>query len=420
VRLDHIQTGISCDAKTTQAGDVEINAAIALVQQQLKNQELPWQALLDSAGEGIWGVDLAGDCTFVNRAALLMIGFTSEELVGHNMHDMLHHHYPDGSDYPKDECVINDVFWNKKPFANRIDHVFRKDGSMFWAEMSAQPIAEGDEVHGAVVTFRDITRSRLAEEALRRNEKLAAVGQLASSIAHEINNPLEAVINLLYLVRTADSFSDVRAYAMLAEAEVARMADITLQTLRFHRQQTAAAPVDFNDTIPAVLRLYSGRFLSRNVIIKNRLRPTPSAMLLEGDIRQVLNNLIRNAYDAMPDGGHLCLRLRPANSTTTGEPGIPHHRRRLRHGVSAAHARTSLRTLSHQQGCHGDRSRSVDLEGHYGQAPRQDRHEKQDGRSVGRRWHDARHRLRALAAACAADPAPGGGHDPSLEHFSLL
>ena len=85
-----------------------MNRTIALVQQQLKNQELPWQALLDSAGEGIWGVDLAGDCTFVNRAALLMIGYTSEELVGHNMHDMLHHHYPDGREYPKEECVIND------------------------------------------------------------------------------------------------------------------------------------------------------------------------------------------------------------------------------------------------------------------------------------------------------------------------
>jgi len=299
-----------------------MNQTIALVQQQLKNQELPWQALLDSAGEGIWGVDLAGDCTFVNRAALLMIGFTSEELVGHNMHDMVHHHYPEGSEYPKDECLINDVVWNKKPFANRIDHVFRKDGTFFWAEMSAQPIAVADEVRGAVVTFRDVTRSRLAEEALRRNEKLAAVGQLASSIAHEINNPLEAVINLLYLIRTADTLDDVSTYALLAETELARMADITLQTLRFHRQQTSAAPADLNDTIPAVLRLYSARFMSRKIVIEQRLRPTAAPMLLEGDIRQVLNNLIRNAYDAMPDGGRLCVRLRPASSTTTGEPGV--------------------------------------------------------------------------------------------------
>jgi PAS domain S-box-containing protein len=299
-----------------------MNQAIALVQQQLNNRELPWQALLDSAGEGIWGVDLEGICTFVNRAALRMIGFTSEELVGQNMHEMVHHHYPDGSDYPRDECLINDVIWNKKPFANRIDHIFRKDGTFFWAEMSSQPIADGDEVRGAVVTFRDVTLPRLAEEALRRNEKLAAVGQLASSIAHEINNPLEAVINLLYLVRTADDLDDVRAYAMLAESELARMADITLQTLRFHRQQTAAAPANLNQTIPAVLRLYAARFTSRLVVITQSLRPTPDVMLLEGDIRQVLNNLIRNAYDAMPQGGRLIIRLRQATSPLTGEVGI--------------------------------------------------------------------------------------------------
>jgi PAS domain S-box-containing protein len=299
-----------------------INEAIESVQQQLKNRDLPWQALLDSAGEGIWGVDLQGECTFVNRAALRMIGFTLEELVGQNMHDMVHHHYPDGSEYAKEECLINDVIWSRKPFANRIDHVFRKDGSMFWAEMSSQPIVDGDEVRGAVVTFRDVTQSRLADEALRRNEKLAAVGQLASSIAHEINNPLEAVINLLYLVRTADTMSDVKTFALLAETELARMADITLQTLRFHRQQTAAAPVDLNDTIPAVLRLYAARLMSRKIMLRMRLRPTPTPMLLEGDMRQVLNNLIRNAYDAMPEGGRLLIRLRVASSTTTGEAGV--------------------------------------------------------------------------------------------------
>ena len=299
-----------------------MNQSIALVQEQLGNQELPWQALLDSAGEGIWGVDLDGDCTFVNRAALRMIGFRSDELVGQNMHDMLHHHYPNGEPYPKNACVINDVFWNKKPFANRIDHVFRKDGTMFWAEMSGQPVAVGNQVRGAVITFRDITQSRLAEEALRQNEKLAAVGQLASSIAHEINNPLEAVINLLYLVRTADTLADVRTFAMLAETELARMADITLQTLRFHRQQTAAAPVDLNETIPAVLRLYTARLRSRRITLKLRLRASAPLMLLEGDIRQVLNNLIRNAYDAMAAGGHLHVRLQTSSCAASGEAGV--------------------------------------------------------------------------------------------------
>ena len=282
----------------------------------------PWQALLDSAGEGIWGVDLDGTCTFVNRAAQRMLGFSAEELLGRNMHDMVHHHFPDGRIYPREECIVYNVFWRNQPFSNLVDHIFRKDGSMFWAEMSAQPIVVHDQVRGAVVTFRDITQARQAEEALRRSEKLAAVGQLASSIAHEINNPLEAVINLLYLVRTAESMEDVKTYAMLAESELARMSDITLQTLRFHRQQTDPAPVDLNETIPAVLRLYTARFHARKVLVIARLRPTSKPMLLEGDLRQVLNNLIRNAYDAMPTGGKLHVRLRKSTCEKTGAPGV--------------------------------------------------------------------------------------------------
>jgi PAS domain S-box-containing protein len=284
--------------------------------------EQPWQAVLDSAGEGIWGVDLEGNCTFVNRAALAMLGYSdSAELVGRNMHNLVHHHYPDGRVYPRQECSVYNVFWNNRPFSNQIDHVFRKDGSLFYTEMSAQPIVQDGESRGAVVTFRDITQARLSEEALRRSEKLAAVGQLASSIAHEINNPLEAVINLLYLVRSSDSIEDVRTYASLAEQEVARISDITMQTLRFHRQQTAAAPVDLHEIIPAVLRLYNTRFESRKVQVKLRMRRTPTAMLLEGDLRQVLNNLIRNAYDAMPKGGKLHIRLRPARCPITSLPG---------------------------------------------------------------------------------------------------
>ena len=285
-------------------------------------QEQPWQALLDSAGEGIWGVDLEGNCSFVNRAAQAMLGFTAEELLGRNMHSMVHHHWPDGRPYPSTDCPIYNVFRKSNPFSNQLDHLFRKDGTLFWADMSAQPILHAGQVRGAVVTFRDVTQSRLAEEALRRSEKLAAVGQLASSIAHEINNPLEAVVNLLYLVRTAETLDDVKTFALLAETELARVADITTQTLRFHRQQSAATAVDLTEVIPAVLRLYTARFLARHVDLRLRLLATPAPMLLEGDIRQVLNNLIRNAYDAMPNGGVLHVRLRPATSPVSNAAGV--------------------------------------------------------------------------------------------------
>ncbi len=289
---------------------------------QIPIEDQPWQALLDSAGEGIWGVDLSGRCTFINRAACAALGFTAGELVGRNMHEMIHHHYPDGQFYPGSECSVYGVFRRGQAFKGQIDHLFRKDGTMFYAEMSAQPILHDGQTRGAVVTFRDITQAKLAEEALRRSEKLAAVGQLASSIAHEINNPLEAVTNLLFLIRQADTLDEVQTFAAEAEAELARVADIAVQTLRFHKQQTAAALIDLSETIPAILRLYATRFRARGVAVELRLWPTPPVMLLEGDIRQVINNLIRNAFDAMPTGGALHLRLRQAACPQTGAAGV--------------------------------------------------------------------------------------------------
>src|SRR5271163_1999707 len=99
-----------------------------------------WQALLDSAGEGIWGLDLEGNCTFVNRMAVSCFGFASEELLGSNMHELVHHHYPDGRHFPGSECPIYDVVRKNRVLRQMTDTMFRKDGSPFVAEISAQPV----------------------------------------------------------------------------------------------------------------------------------------------------------------------------------------------------------------------------------------------------------------------------------------
>src|SRR5260370_40306630 len=99
-----------------------------------------WQAVLDSAGEGIWGLDLQGRCTFVNRMAVSTFGFASdEELVGRNMHDLVHHHYPDGRPFPSSECRIYDVFRNKGALRQVTDTMFRKCASSFVAELPPHP-----------------------------------------------------------------------------------------------------------------------------------------------------------------------------------------------------------------------------------------------------------------------------------------
>ncbi|MCU1321319.1 MAG: sensor signal transduction histidine kinase [Acidobacteriaceae bacterium] len=150
------------------------------------------------------------------------------------------------------------------------------------------------------------------ENALRRLEKLAAVGQEASTIAHEINNPLESLTNLLYLIKLSDSMDEVKEYVSIAQQELARITEITVQTLRFHRQASRPVNMDCAELAQNVMALYSGRMLLRKVDMEWRLRDAPRITCLEGEIRQVLNNLVRNALDAMSGRGRLMIRVNPS------------------------------------------------------------------------------------------------------------
>jgi signal transduction histidine kinase len=191
-----------------------------------------------------------------------------------------------------------------------------------WIRSVAAPIVLKGKILGGVAVNTDVTQLQQQEEALRRSEKLAAVGQLASSIAHEINNPLESITNLLYLVRHSNSMEDVQEYARVAQEELARVTEITLQTLRFHRQQSKPVAMDMAELLRTVMALYTGRLLVRNVSIEQKLFAAPRVVCLEGEIRQVVNNLVRNALDAMGTGGRLLIRLHSASHPLTGRKGV--------------------------------------------------------------------------------------------------
>ena len=129
--------------------------------------------LLESTGEGIFGIDMAGCCVFINRSAAQMLGWPADVIIGRNMHGLIHHTHADGRHYPEADCPIFKAFRQGQP--SRIDdEVFwRADGSTFWAEYSSHPIVEHGQVQGAVVTLVDISARREAEALLRRtNERL--------------------------------------------------------------------------------------------------------------------------------------------------------------------------------------------------------------------------------------------------------
>ena len=168
----------------------------------------------------------------------------------------------------------------------------------------------------------EITQQRKSELALIQSEKLAVVGRLASSIAHEINNPLESVTNLIYLAKIADSLDEARTYLNTAEVELRRASAITSQTLRFHRQASSPQQISANDLLDTVFSIYQGRIANAHVQVVRRSRCHRKVHCFDGEIRQVLSNLVSNALDAMSGGGCLYVRVRESTNWRNGEPGV--------------------------------------------------------------------------------------------------
>ncbi len=197
----------------------------------------------------------------------------------------------------------------------------------YW-NVSYSPIYNPDGIVEAIAAvILEVTTQKKAEAALIQSEKLAAVGRLASSISHEINNPLEAITNLLYLIALSGELPEgVRQYVQIAQSELSRVCQIATQTLRFHRQAVRATHVSAADLVDAVLNLYHGRLSNSSIHVEASYSTATTVLCFENDIRQVLNNLIANAIDAMRQGGRLVVRAHDAMDYSArypnGRPGI--------------------------------------------------------------------------------------------------
>lgn len=212
---------------------------------------------------------------------------------------------------------------DKKPY----DHEFRlhtPDGSIRWARTQGQPLLDSSGAVDSVVGVNvDITQRKLIEEATLQSEKVMAVGKLASTMSHEINNPLEAVTNLLYLVRGSPELSQTtRDFLELADRELARVTQLTAQTLQLHRAHPHPTPISAAALVRESLEVFRSRLNDSQIQVELQLREDVLFSAFEGDIRQVINNLIANAFDAMRTGGVLTLRARNEVNWKSGEPGV--------------------------------------------------------------------------------------------------
>jgi two-component system, sporulation sensor kinase C len=255
---------------------------------------------------------------YVNPAFEVTTGYSLEEVLGQN-YLFLH---------SKDEdqpglTLLREALREKRETVV-IVRSCRKDDSEFWSELSLSLIrnAAGEVTH--FVGIQNDVTSRIAfEEALRESEKLAAAGRLATLIAHEINNPLEAITNLVYLARGKCNDLEAANLLGMAEKELKAVAHITAQSLRFHRQSTKATAVRPVDLISTVLDLYERRLIELGIVVTRKDSMSESIVCFESEIQLVISNLVRNAVDAMSkSGGRMVVRTREATRWRSVAKGV--------------------------------------------------------------------------------------------------
>lgn len=290
----------------------------AHVELALRASEEQVRLLLDSTAEAIYGLDLHGNCTFCNRACVTTLGYQNiEQLLGQNMHDLIHHTRSDGSHYPIHECRIYEAFRLGKGTHVDDEVLWKADGTSFPAEYRSFPVRRDGELVGSVVTFLDITEQKRVAEAMRVQQaelthaaRLSTLGEMAAGLAHELNQPLTAVSAfaegaLTRLDRGNLQESDVsRVFSRISE-DALRAGEIIRRLRNFvQKREAQRQPIDVNLMVRDVFKFIEWDAKQKDItlefVLKSNL-PVVEADLVE--IQQVLLNLFRNAYDALEEKG---------------------------------------------------------------------------------------------------------------------
>jgi PAS domain S-box-containing protein len=276
-------------------------------------------AIVDSSGDAIVSKDLNGIVRSWNTQAERMFGYTVEEMIGQPITIII----------PPELYSDEEMILGKIKSGQKIDHFetvrVAKSGERIDVSLSISPVKdEQGRIVGAAKIARDIREHKRIERILRTTEKLASAGRLAATVAHEINNPLEAVTNLVYLAkRDLPDANKVAGHLASARQELDRVAHITRQTLGFYRDTTSPIQMNFAKTIDDLLLLYEKRLEVRNIKIVKQIDRDAEVTAFAGEIRQAISNLLTNSMDAMPKGGSLTIRIRKTHDWNTPHaPGV--------------------------------------------------------------------------------------------------
>ncbi len=294
---------------------VPVSALDVSADLNLRRREEELGLILASTGEGIFGMDLDGKCTFVNRAALRMLGYPDEgEVLGRDMHALIHHSCRDGVPNAPEECPILRTCSEGTPVHGEDEALWRADGTSFPADYRSYPMLREGTAVGTVVTFTDITQRKDRDAQLLQAQKMEVVGQLTGSIAHDFNNLLTILLtNLHFLEEKLDTAWDPEIGEILGDATSAAQdaARLTRRLLAFARRQ----PLEPRGIDIEVFIKRLSRFLRRvtGPDIALVVQPSSGPLPVRVDRQQIessILNLAINAQDAMPNGGTLTIAAR--------------------------------------------------------------------------------------------------------------
>ena len=270
-------------------------------------------AIVESSQDVIISKDLNGIITTWNQAASRLFGYSSEEIVGKSILTLIPPHL-----HRDEKMIIENIRAGR-----RIEHFetvrMTKSGQSIQVSLTISPIKDADgNIIGASKIIRDISTQKRMEQSLLQAEKIASAGRMAATIAHEINNPLEAIANLLFLLRS--SITDQAALQLLdtAESELARVSHIARQTLGFYRENAQTGAYSISELAEHSISIYEPRCLNIGIEVERSLKSRTRLAMHRGEIIQVISNLIANSMHAMSGGGHLVVMTRDTRNPGHG------------------------------------------------------------------------------------------------------